>query len=276
MYSASAVSSPPQPHVGARPPGEGARAVASTAARPSASGEGQGGEGDREPVERARRGRDPPAGPRQAPVPAGAPTRPSARRASTRDDGARDEADRDTGQGESRLRRQHEPARLARLGCARAARQRQERDAERLDEAGGGQGRRQPQQRAADREGEPDEGVGRGVEAEQERLEHEPLADEAVQERQAGDGHGAQQEEAGRPRHAAGEAAHLLDLAGSGRGDDAARAEEQQPLEEGVVQDVEKRGRERRAPRAPGCPIDSAIIPTPAARRMMPMFSMLW
>ena len=27
---------------------------------------------------------------------------------------------------------------------------------------------------------------------------------------------------------------------------------------------------------SPGCPIDSEIIPTPAATRMIPMFSMLW
>ena len=63
--------------------------------------------------------------------------------------------------------------------------------------------RGQAQERPADREGEPHEGVARGVEAEQERLEHEPLADEAVQEGQPGDGHGAQQEEA-RPSTASG------------------------------------------------------------------------
>ena len=98
--------------------------------------------------------------------------------------------------------------------------------------------------RAAQRKVQPHE-PGRRREAEQQRLKRQPLAHEAVQERQAGDGHRADEEAGARPRHAAQQPAEPLELTRARRHDDAPRAEEQQPLEDGVVQHVREAGRER-------------------------------
>ena len=251
MYSASAVSSPPHPHVGAGRRAKAAR-VASTAARPSAAAKARATRGTESPSKAPGAGAIRQTSATEPRDPGRAPTRPPASRASTETSGPGNEPDRDTGQGEDRLRRQHEPL-DSRASAAPAPRGRARKvmpNALTKQAAASAVVRRQ--ERPADREGEPDEGVARGVEAEQERLEDEPLADEAVQRR------------AGRrwPWRPAGRspAVHGIRRArpprcsiwrGPGRGHDPARAEEEQALEERVVQDVEERrgqGEDRETP----------------------------
>ena len=83
-----------------------------------------------------------------------------------------------------------------------------------------------------------DERLGGTAEPEQERLERQPLARKAVQRRQAGNRHRADEEEQPGPRHPSQQPAELLDLPRAGGHHDAARAEEQEPLEHRVIQHV--------------------------------------
>ena len=78
------------------------------------------------------------------------------------------------------------------------------------------------------------ERIGGASEPEQECLECQPLAGEAVERRQAGDGHRADQKAEAGPRHASQQPAELFDLArpeldwvklAAGMGVDAARVE---------------------------------------------------
>ena len=55
-----------------------------------------------------------------------------------------------------------------------------------------------------------------------------------------------------------------------------ARAEEEQPLEQGVVEDVQRERRRSRAPPARASRRSVPTTPTPSPSAMMPMFSTLW
>ena len=118
-----------------------------------------------------------------------------------------------------------------------ASRQRQERNAEGLHEAGRGQRRGERQQRAGDGEDHAREAPG-ASEAGQQRLVRQPFADEAVERRQAGNGHRADQKTERRHRHAADEPAHLFHVARARGLQNGAGAQKQQALEDGVVQRV--------------------------------------
>ena len=78
---------------------------------------------------------------------------------------------------------------------------------------------------------------------------HEPLADEAVQRRQAHDRDRADQERDPGERHAARETTEAVDVARARGVIGRARAEEQQALEQRVVQRVERARRRIPAPR---------------------------
>ena len=81
--------------------------------------------------------------------------------------------------------------------------------------------------------------------AQQDRLEGQPLGDEAVERRQRRDRRAADKEDEGRLRHAMDEAAEALHVALAGRGEHRAGAEEQQTLEDRMVEDVQEAGGER-------------------------------
>jgi hypothetical protein len=76
----------------------------------------------------------------------------------------------------------------------------------------------------------------------------EPLADETVERRQAGNRDRTEGEEPGRPRHRSPESAELTHLAGAGGVQDGAGAEEEQGLEEAVIPDVQERAGEGELP----------------------------
>ena len=93
----------------------------------------------------------------------------------------------------------------------------------------------------------PTSAVARDV---QQRLQRQPLRGEAVQRRQAGDRHRADEERAARPRHPAQQPAEPVELERADRALERARAEEEQRLEDRVVERVQQRRREReRRPR---------------------------
>ena len=100
------------------------------------------------------------------------------------------------------------------------------------------------QQRRAQRIIQSDE-PGRRTEPEQQRLKCQPLADKAVQERQTGDRHRADEEEESRPGHASQQAAKLFELPRARPHHHASRAEKQQPFEHGVIQHVRQTGGDR-------------------------------
>ena len=122
------------------------------------------------------------------------------------------------------------------------ARPPEEGHAECLDEAGSGKRRRQGEHRA-DRRHHELQAPLRQLRAQQDRLEGQPLRDEAVERRQRRDRHAACEEGEGRQRHAMDEAAQPLHVALAGRRQYRAGAEEQQTLEEAVIEDVEQRRR---------------------------------
>ena len=79
--------------------------------------------------------------------------------------------------------------------------------------------------------------------------DHEVLAHEAVERRQAHDGHDADAHAAHGPRHFVDQPREVGELAAAHAEDEAARAEEEQVLHDRVVQNVRQRAR-RRQPRA--------------------------
>ena len=79
--------------------------------------------------------------------------------------------------------------------------------------------------------------------------DHEVFAHEAVERRQAHDGHDADAHAAHGPRHFVDEASEIGKLAAADAENEAARAEEEQVLHDRVVQDMGQRAR-RRQPRA--------------------------
>ena len=107
------------------------------------------------------------------------------------------------------------------------------------------------------------------------RLKRQPLAREAVERRQAGNRHRADEKEQPGPRHPPQQAAELFDLPRAGGHHHAAGAEEEQSLEHRVIQHVVQARRRRRSTARSLRPYASAIIPAPRPSRMIPMFSML-
>ena len=77
------------------------------------------------------------------------------------------------------------------------------------------------------------------------RLEQQPLRDEAVERRQGRDGERAHQEEGGRARHAVDEAAQPVEIAPPGGVQHGAGAEEQQRLEPRMIERMQQRRRHR-------------------------------
>ena len=153
----------------------------------------------------------------------------------------RHQADEGAGQHQQEERQQHPALGLRgrpRFGHPRLA---QEDDAAHLGEAG--QRQRADQRQPGDGEHlQPDRPVEHSPR--EERLVGHPLADEPVERREPDDRHRADEERRPGERHPLGEAAQPLDVAGAGRVDHRARAEEQQALEERVVQGVQRRARE--------------------------------
>ena len=121
------------------------------------------------------------------------------------------------------------------------ARTSEEDDAVEADEAGGGEGRRQRQQRAD--HGEADLQLPllqqRAVE---DGLKQHPFRHEAVERRQGRDRGGADQAEQRGRRHPVDQPAQLVELALPGGGQDGARREEQDALEQAVIEHVEHGG----------------------------------
>ena len=81
----------------------------------------------------------------------------------------------------------------------------------------------------------------RQVGTEQDRLEGQPLGDEAVQRRQRRYGHAAGEEHERGLRHAMDQAAELFQVADAGGGEHGAGAEEEEALEQRVVENMEQR-----------------------------------
>ena len=127
--------------------------------------------------------------------------------------------------------------------AARRARRAEKDGAECLDET-------RQRERPGEREGRHDEdekehrpAVRRPCDAREARDVQEPLAHETVERWKSGDGHGANEEGRGRPRHPSRQAAHAIDLARVGAVNRRTRAEEKERFEEAVVPDVEQRAR---------------------------------
>jgi hypothetical protein len=76
----------------------------------------------------------------------------------------------------------------------------------------------------------------RQLRARQHGLKDEPLGHEPVEWRQSRDGQAPAEEKKGRLRHGMDQAAELFDVALSRCGQDGARAEEQQALEQRMVE----------------------------------------
>ena len=115
--------------------------------------------------------------------------------------------------------------------------------------AGAGQGEQGHGQRDGDLHGET-----RGVEAQQQPLVGEPLADEPVERRQRGDRHRADEEENRRPAHPLRQPAHLFHVPRVRRVQHGAGAEKEQRFEhrviDGVIQPGDQRqGRQQRMAR---------------------------
>ena len=88
---------------------------------------------------------------------------------------------------------------------------------------------------------------GRQLGAAQDRLEGEPLRDEAVERRQGREAGGADQEAGGGGGQAMDQPAQPLDVALAGGGDHRAGAAEEQALEQGVVERMEQCRGQRQA-----------------------------
>ena len=123
----------------------------------------------------------------------------------------------------------------------------EEGDAEGLDKTSGRQRARQRQQRAADGKDQTRQ-TSRGAKTLKQRLVGEPFADEAIERRQRGNGHRADEKEKCRPRHSLYQAAEFLHVACVSRVLYRAGPEEEQSLEQGVIDRVVQPGNERHSP----------------------------
>ena len=190
-------------------------------------------------------GRPPvPGGCNRVPSDRGAePGRIAAQRAAS-GPGTAPSSDAPGGQGEQPAA--HRPRRLDGLGAGMAARRSEQHEADDLDEAVdrecSGERQRGQGQRSRD--------AGRDAVRQREmkqRLQRQPLRDEAVQRRDPGDRPGADQEGGAGPGHATQQAAQAIQLEVVDGALERAGAEEQERLEDGVVDRVQQRRGERHA-----------------------------
>ena len=172
---------------------------------------------------------------------------------------------------QTRPMRSSTPASCARRE-RRLARLAEEDDAEELDHDVGGERGGERDERGAERQQHVDEGVRHFV-RKQERLQQQPLGDEAVERRQPRHRERADQREPRDPGHAMDQAAEAPEVALAGRVQHRARAEKQQALHERVIEAVIQQRRAERAPRASGMPTPWNTSARPRAVKMMPMFS---
>jgi len=133
--------------------------------------------------------------------------------------------------------RAHGQGRLVGLGRGLGARLAQKRRAVDLHEAGHGQRADHGQDRHAEHGRGGRAGCGHGA---QQAQVHEQFAHEAVEGRQAADGHRAREEGQGGPGHGLGQPAQLVQLARVRAVVHRPGAEEQQRLEQAVVPDVQQ------------------------------------
>ena len=136
---------------------------------------------------------------------------------------------------------QRHVVRAGRLGAARPAEKRRAVDAH---EAGGGKRGGQRQHGADGRRGEVQRGL-RQRRRGQDRLEQQPLRNEAVERRQGRDRERTHQEEDRGARHAVDETAQPIEIAPPGGVQHRAGAEEQQRLEPRMIEHMQQRRRHR-------------------------------
>ena len=171
--------------------------------------------------------------------------------------------------GEHDHARAHGPRCLVRSRGLGRARDGEEGDAEGLDEARRGEPRGERQHAEGEHHQHGHQRRGR-ADAGEERLEEQPLRHEAVEGRQPAMATDAQEEEGGRPRHAADEATEAIHVARARRVKDGARAHEEQSLEGRVIHGMEERrgegeggrGKHLEALEEKAAPTPSAITPT--------------
>ena len=148
--------------------------------------------------------------------------------------------------GDQAKRRQHHHRReriavdLLRGLRGRAARPSEKRHAVCLDETRRRQRGGQGQQRA-DRRHHDLQRPLRQLRTEQDRLEHQPFRDKAVERRKRRDRDAADEKDERGQRHAVDEAAELLHVPLARRRQHGAGAEEQQALEERMIENVKQR-----------------------------------
>ena len=157
------------------------------------------------------------------------------------------------------------------VGQRRFARLAEKDHAEELDHHVGGKRRGQRDDRGAEWQQHVDEWP-RHLVCEEERLQQQPLGDEAVEGRQTRHRQRADQREPGDPGHAMDQAAEPAEIALAGRMQHRAGAEEQQALHERVIEAVIERGDQRE--RSERMHADAAkTMASPMPVKMMPMFS---
>ena len=141
------------------------------------------------------------------------------------------------------------------------------------DERGCGQSADQGQ-KADGEKGDQTAAVADREPGSQETQVHQPFADKAVQRRQSGNRHRPEDHGAGRPRHGLHQAAESLHIPCARTVHDTAGGEEHQSLHESVIPDVEQ---PRHVPSTATTtkPLANPHSPTPRARLIKPMFSML-
>ncbi len=154
-------------------------------------------------------------------------------------------------------------------GLARLA---EEDHAEELHHHVAGQRRRERDQRAAERQQHVDE-LPRHLVRGQECLQQQPLGDEAVERRQAGDGERPDQREPRDPGHAMDQPAEAAEIALARGVQHRPGADEQQALHERVVQAVVERRDQRERGQRPHLEPRNTIA-SPSAVKITPMFSM--
>ena len=147
---------------------------------------------------------------------------------------AREQAQRD----QHEHRRERPAIGLDGVARDRRARSPEEGHAERLHEARRRERRRKGEHRAHHGHQELEQPL-RQRGAQQDRLEGEPLGDEAVERRQRRDRGGADEEGESGVRHPVDQPAEMFHVALAGRGEHGSGAEEEQALEHRMVEDVE-------------------------------------
>ncbi len=161
-----------------------------------------------------------------------------------RDHVDRKDAEQHAAGGEEHQRDALETAGVVRVGETRLARAAEKDDAVELDHHVGRQRHREHQRAGGQRHQHVDERL-RQAGREQERLQQQPLGDEAVERRQPGDRERADQRQPRDPGHPVDQAAQLAEAALLRRVQHRAGGEEEQALEERVVERVVEHGGQR-------------------------------